>query len=94
MEHEESEKVQSLLCVGISKLMLAGMISDERVGSIRFQDISGLRCGAGSEESYSRVHVSRNSSESGTTSMPFIFLPGVLLLICNEPTANAAGRWP
>ena len=31
LENEESEKVQALLCVGISKLMLSGMITDERV---------------------------------------------------------------
>ncbi|THH31051.1 hypothetical protein EUX98_g3136 [Antrodiella citrinella] len=31
LENEESEKVQALLCVGISKLMLSGMITDDRV---------------------------------------------------------------
>ncbi|OBZ78081.1 Condensin complex subunit 3 [Grifola frondosa] len=31
LENEESDKVQALLCVGISKLMLSGMINDERV---------------------------------------------------------------
>ena len=31
LESEESDRVQSLLSVGISKLMLAGMVSDERV---------------------------------------------------------------
>jgi condensin complex subunit 3 len=31
LENEESEKVQALLCVGIAKLLLACMISDERV---------------------------------------------------------------
>ena len=33
LENEESEKVQALLCIGIAKLLLAGMISDERVGT-------------------------------------------------------------
>ncbi|KAG9310046.1 hypothetical protein JVU11DRAFT_10089 [Chiua virens] len=28
---EESEKVQALLCIGLSKLVLAGMVSDDRV---------------------------------------------------------------
>ena len=28
---EDAEKVQALLCVGLAKLVLAGMISDERV---------------------------------------------------------------
>ena len=31
LENEEVEKVQALLCVGIAKLMLAGMVADERV---------------------------------------------------------------
>ncbi|CCM04766.1 uncharacterized protein FIBRA_06956 [Fibroporia radiculosa] len=31
LEKEESEKVQALLCIGISKLMLSGMIVDNRV---------------------------------------------------------------
>ncbi|KAI0073109.1 ARM repeat-containing protein [Panus rudis PR-1116 ss-1] len=31
LENEESDSVQALLCVGISKLMLSGFISDERV---------------------------------------------------------------
>ncbi|TCD67325.1 hypothetical protein EIP91_000246 [Steccherinum ochraceum] len=31
LENEESEKVQALLCVGISKLMLSGMITEEKV---------------------------------------------------------------
>ncbi|KAI0090375.1 nuclear condensing complex subunit [Irpex rosettiformis] len=31
LDNEESDKVQALLCVGIAKLMLSGMISDDRV---------------------------------------------------------------
>ena len=31
LETEENEKIQALLCMGIAKLMLAGMITDERV---------------------------------------------------------------
>lgn len=29
--NEESDKVQALICTGFAKLMLSGMISDERV---------------------------------------------------------------
>jgi condensin complex subunit 3 len=29
--NEESEKVQALMCIGISKLLLAGIINDDRV---------------------------------------------------------------
>ena len=29
--NEESDKVQALICAGFAKLMLSGMISDERV---------------------------------------------------------------
>ncbi|KAL6308311.1 nuclear condensing complex subunit [Sparassis latifolia] len=31
LENEESDKVQALLCMGISKLMLSGMIADDRM---------------------------------------------------------------
>ncbi|RDX45406.1 hypothetical protein OH76DRAFT_1420865 [Lentinus brumalis] len=31
LDSDESERVQALLCVGIAKLMLAGMVADERV---------------------------------------------------------------
>jgi condensin complex subunit 3 len=31
LENEESDKVQALMCIGIAKLLLAGMIADERV---------------------------------------------------------------
>ena len=31
LENTESDEVQNVLCVGLSKLMLSGMISDERV---------------------------------------------------------------
>ena len=31
LENEESGKVQALLCIGISKLMLSGMITEDRV---------------------------------------------------------------
>ncbi|KAF8550582.1 hypothetical protein OG21DRAFT_1419479, partial [Imleria badia] len=31
LNREDAEKVQALLCVGLAKLVLAGMISDERV---------------------------------------------------------------
>lgn len=31
LENTENDEVQSVLCVGLSKLMLSGMISDERV---------------------------------------------------------------
>ena len=35
LETEENEKIQALLCMGIAKLMLAGMITDERVSGLR-----------------------------------------------------------
>ena len=31
LDEEESDKVQALICVGMSKLMLSGMIADDRV---------------------------------------------------------------
>ncbi|KAG1847661.1 nuclear condensing complex subunit [Suillus subalutaceus] len=31
LEHEESDKVQALLCIGLAKLVLAGMICDDKV---------------------------------------------------------------
>jgi hypothetical protein len=31
LENEECEEIQSLLCTGIAKLLLSGMIFDERV---------------------------------------------------------------
>jgi condensin complex subunit 3 len=31
LENEESEEAQAVVCVGISKLMLSGMVTDERV---------------------------------------------------------------
>lgn len=30
LDKEESEKVQALMCIGLAKLMLAGMITDDR----------------------------------------------------------------
>ena len=33
LENEELEEAQAVVCVGISKLMLSGMVSDERVRS-------------------------------------------------------------
>jgi condensin complex subunit 3 len=33
LEHEESDKVQALLCIGLAKLVLAGMICDDKVGA-------------------------------------------------------------
>jgi len=32
--NEESSKLQALICIGLAKLMLSGMISDERVNSL------------------------------------------------------------
>ena len=32
--NEESDKVQALICTGFAKLMLSGMISDERVRTL------------------------------------------------------------
>lgn len=34
LNDEESEKVQALICMGLSKLMLSGMIADDRVCSV------------------------------------------------------------
>lgn len=31
LDNEESDKVQALLCMGLAKLMLAGMASEDRV---------------------------------------------------------------
>lgn len=35
LDNEESDKVQALICIGISKLVLSGMISDDRVSPHR-----------------------------------------------------------
>jgi condensin complex subunit 3 len=32
LSHEKAPKVQALLCIGFAKLILSGMISDEKVG--------------------------------------------------------------
>jgi condensin complex subunit 3 len=32
LDNEESDKVQALLCIGLAKLVLAGIVSDEQVG--------------------------------------------------------------
>lgn len=34
LDSEASDKVQALICIGMSKLMLSGMVSDERVCSV------------------------------------------------------------
>ena len=34
LENEELDEAQAVVCVGISKLMLSGMVSDERVRSL------------------------------------------------------------
>lgn len=34
-ETDESEKVQAVICIGLAKLMLSGMISDENVSTYR-----------------------------------------------------------
>lgn len=31
LDNEDSDKVRALICAGLSKLMLSGMISDDRV---------------------------------------------------------------
>lgn len=33
LQNEESDKVQALLCIGLAKLVLAGMICDDKVGT-------------------------------------------------------------
>ena len=39
--NEESDKVQALICAGFAKLMLSGMISDERVCNACFPSTHG-----------------------------------------------------
>jgi condensin complex subunit 3 len=34
--NEESDKVQALICTGFAKLLLSGMISDERVRALLY----------------------------------------------------------
>ena len=38
LDKEESDKAQALLCIGLAKLMLAGMITDDRVSSYYFRE--------------------------------------------------------
>lgn len=45
LEAEEAERVQALLVVGIAKLMLSGMVTDERVSPINKIQCHGVLTG-------------------------------------------------
>lgn len=93
LENEESDKVQALLCIGISKLMLSGMITDDRVRpstSVIRQEILILVLGL--EESRVSVHFARDLEQSRTSTVSVVLLPGILLLFCYIPAANAEGK--
>ena len=90
---EESEKVSALICIGLAKLMLSGMIADERVSTLldRLQVLFSY-LHIGSTRSNHGLCVTRQCIEPGAPTVPSLLLPGVLLLLVCEPAAHAEGN--
>ena len=96
LETEENEKIQALLCMGIAKLMLAGMITDERVSEhFMLRSRQALLAHAlGAQEPCASLRLPRDGGQPGAQTMPGLLLPCLLLLQSAEPAAYAAGNMP
>lgn len=91
---EDAEKIQSLLCVGLSKLVLAGIISDERVRFVSsdFCDVlSHTMYSIGLEEPRGGIPFPRYRRESRAETMFDILLPCVLLFVECKPESGVSG---
>jgi hypothetical protein len=91
---EDAEKIQALLCVGLAKLVLAGMISDERVRiTVSDTQVVLTTRATGPEESRGSLSLARHGRESRAATMFGVFLPRILLFVEREPEADAPGTW-
>ena len=87
--------VQSVLCVGIAKLMLAGLVTDPRVRvhiRRRIQLLISPTHNPGADEYAYVIHLPSDGEQPGAPAMPLLFLASLLILISGEPTSHAIGK--
>ena len=95
LEVDESPVVQSVLCVGIAKLMLAGLVTDPRVRaeiSIPIQALKSPLFNPGVNEHAHGIRFASDGGQSGAPAVPLLLLVSILLLLSSEPTSAAIGE--
>lgn len=95
LEVEESPAVQAVLCVGISKLMLAGLVTDPRVRASRPNmriATDHRRVYLGADEHAHDICLAHDGGQSGAQAMPVLLLSSVLLFVRGKSTAHAVGE--
>ena len=88
--NEESDKVQALICAGFAKLMLSGMISDERVCYHSCYNRPPDRP-PGSFQPGVDLPLARYSGKPRAAPMLVLFFPSLQLFISHAPTPYAGG---
>lgn len=92
LEIEDSPAVQAALCIGIAKLMLAGLIDDERVHlcfSCNAMKSEADAQGSGVDQLSAHIRVAGNRRQPRSAAMPCILPPCLLLLVPREPDSDA-----
>ena len=86
LETEESNAVQALICLGLCKLMLFGLVTDEKVLwlSDDLKTIDSMTP-AGTHKSSASLRFSFHGRQSRTASVPSIFSASVQLFV-SDPT--------
>lgn len=95
LEVDESPVVQSVLCVGIAKLMLAGLVTDPRVRAeivIRIQALNPPLSDSGVDEHAHGVRLASDGGQPGAPAVPLLLFARILLLLSSEPTSAAIGE--
>lgn len=91
LDKEESDKAQALLCIGLAKLMLAGMVTDDRVSSYSIREHCLLPLNSGIAKPHPCICLARDCQESRVAPMSLIFFSYLLLLFASEPASDAEG---
>jgi hypothetical protein len=90
-KEDTSDKILGLLSTGIAKLLISGMITDERARLRLFEAVFLLNGTLGHQDLVDGVFLSLQRRKSGVETMCLIFHTDLLALVSEEPEAHARG---
>ena len=92
LETEDSKAIQALICLGLSKLMLFGLVTDERVNFHLKKHIFYLHDACvGSNRPRPCICFSSYERQSRAQAVSCLFFPPLLLFFNGKPTQDAIG---
>ena len=91
LEVTESASVRATVCVGLSKLLLSGVLTDERVRLLFLPLDRRINPPIGSHQSTCALCLTGDNRQSRTATMPLLLLPRLQLYLAYQSTTDAKG---